>query len=204
VRGLPCVPSPRMVVSRNDGATSTGAGPRPQLAVGVGFVGVAPEPQLRIAATTAAGTEAATRRLVAMTDAALARDKTTELETRYRIEQERLALMTETIDSQLAVQQSQVDRLRAIADFQQNVVRSLEVRAGESGVVSDLTLHLGQYVLAGTILAKVLGRFYTAEHPAVTAGAPGAVAGAPPELRPRTAPIASRHASIRRQQSGTQ
>ena len=64
--------------------------------------------------------------------------------------------MTETIDSQLAVQRSQVDRLRAVADFQQNVLRSLQVRAGDSGVVSDMTLQLGQYVLGGTMLAKVV------------------------------------------------
>ncbi|HZI21061.1 MAG TPA: HlyD family efflux transporter periplasmic adaptor subunit [Gemmatimonadales bacterium] len=96
------------------------------------------------------------KRLIAANDAALARDKAAELETRFHIEQERLALMTETIDSQLAVQQSQVDRLRAIAEFQQNVLRSLLVRAGDSGVVSDLTLQLGQYVLAGTMLAKVV------------------------------------------------
>jgi multidrug resistance efflux pump len=94
--------------------------------------------------------------LIAANEAALAKDKAAELETRYRIEQERLALMTQTIDSQLAVQQSQVERLRAIAAFQQNVVRSLQVRAGDSGVVSDLTLQLGQYVLAGTLLAKVV------------------------------------------------
>jgi len=79
-----------------------------------------------------------------------------ELETRYGIEQQRLALMAETIDSQLAVQRSQVDRLRAVAEFQQNVLRSLQVRAGDSGVVSDLTLQLGQYVLGGTMLAKVV------------------------------------------------
>ncbi len=94
--------------------------------------------------------------LIAANDAALAKDKAAELETRYRIEQERLTLMTETIDSQLAVQRSQVERLRAIAAFQQNVVRSLKVRAGDSGVVSDLTLQLGQWVLAGTVLAKVV------------------------------------------------
>jgi multidrug resistance efflux pump len=94
--------------------------------------------------------------LIAANEAALAKDRAAELETRYRIEQERLALMTQTIDSQLAVQQSQVDRLRAIAAFQQHVVRSLAVRAGDSGVVSDLTLQLGQWVLAGTVLAKVV------------------------------------------------
>jgi len=89
-------------------------------------------------------------------EAALAKDKALELETRYSIEQQRLALMAETIDSQLAVQRSQVDRLRAVAEFQQNVLRSLQVRAGDSGVVSDLTLQLGQYVLGGTMLAKVV------------------------------------------------
>ena len=94
--------------------------------------------------------------LVAPNDAALAKDRAAEAETRYRVEQERLALMTQTLDSKIAVQRSQVDRLRAIASFQQNVVRSLEVRAGDSGVVSDLTLQLGQWVLAGTVLAKVV------------------------------------------------
>lgn len=94
--------------------------------------------------------------LVARNDAALAKDRAAEAETRYRVEQERLALMTQTLDAKIAVQRSQVDRLRAIAAFQQNVVRSLEVRAGDSGVVSDLTLQLGQWVLAGTVLAKVV------------------------------------------------
>jgi multidrug efflux pump subunit AcrA (membrane-fusion protein) len=89
-------------------------------------------------------------------EVALAKDKAAELATRYGIEQQRLQLMTETVDSQLAVQRSQVDRLRAVAEFQQNVLRSLRVRAGDSGVVSDLTLQLGQYVLAGTMLAKVV------------------------------------------------
>ena len=94
--------------------------------------------------------------LVARNDAALAKDRAAEAETRYRVEQERLTLMTQTLDSKIAVQRSQVDRLRDIAAFQQNVVRSLQVRAGDSGVVSDLTLQLGQWVLAGTVLAKVV------------------------------------------------
>lgn len=96
------------------------------------------------------------QQMIAVNEAALARDRAVEAETRLRIEQERLAMITETIDSKVAVQKSQVDRLRAIAAFQQNVVRSLEVPAGDSGVVSDLTLQLGQWVLAGTVLAKVV------------------------------------------------
>src|SRR5205807_8484754 len=64
--------------------------------------------------------------------------------------------MADTIDYQLAQHLSQVDRLRAVAECQQNVLRALQVRAGDSGVVSDLTLQLGQYVLGGTMLAKVV------------------------------------------------
>jgi HlyD family secretion protein len=96
------------------------------------------------------------QQMIAVNEAALAKDKAAEAETRLRLEQERLAMITQTIDSKVAVQKSQVDRLRAIAAFQQNVVRSLEVSAGDSGVVSDLTLQLGQWVLAGTVLAKVV------------------------------------------------
>jgi HlyD family secretion protein len=96
------------------------------------------------------------QQMMSINEAALAVDRAAEAETRFRIEQERLALMTQTMDSKVAVQQSQVDRLRAIAAFQQNVVQSLEVPAGDSGVVSDLTLQLGQWVVAGTVLAKVV------------------------------------------------
>src|SRR5712691_2768614 len=59
-----------MVVSRNVGTTSAGEGPAPQPVIGAGLVGDAPEPQLRIAATNAVLTEAASRHLVAVTDAA--------------------------------------------------------------------------------------------------------------------------------------
>ena len=94
--------------------------------------------------------------LMARNDAALAQDRATELETRYRVEQQRLGLMTSTIDSQVAVQVSQVQRLRAIASFQEARVRSLQVRAGDDGIVTDLNLQPGQWVTEGTILAKVI------------------------------------------------
>ncbi len=94
--------------------------------------------------------------LMARNDAALAQDRAAELETRYRVEQQRLDLMTSTIDSQVAVQASQIERLRAIALFQQGRVRSLQVRAGDPGIVTDLSLQPGQWVTEGTILAKVV------------------------------------------------
>lgn len=89
-------------------------------------------------------------------DSSLAQDRAVELETRYAIEQRRAGLFAAAADSQLAVQGAQVDRLEAIAAFQLGRVRSLQVRAGEAGVLQELPLQLGQWAVPGTILAKVV------------------------------------------------
>ena len=79
-----------------------------------------------------------------------------EMETRYRIEKDRLELMKANIDAQINVQAAQVEQLKAIAANQRNRLNSLEVRAPEGGVVQDLTLQLGQWVPEGTTLARVV------------------------------------------------
>ena len=79
-----------------------------------------------------------------------------ELSTRLRVEQQRLALITQSVDSQLAAQRRQIQRLQAIATFQQNRVQTLVVTAGEEGVLQDLTLQPGQWVNAGTTLGRVV------------------------------------------------
>ncbi|MDP9176992.1 MAG: HlyD family efflux transporter periplasmic adaptor subunit [Gemmatimonadota bacterium] len=79
-----------------------------------------------------------------------------ELSTRLRLEQQRLALITQSVDSQLSAQRRQIQRLQAIATFQQNRVQTLVVRAGEEGVLQDLTLQPGQWVNAGTTLGRVV------------------------------------------------
>ena len=79
-----------------------------------------------------------------------------ELKTRLRLEQQRLALLTESAESQMAAQRRQIQRLQAIASFQQNRVKTLVVRAGEEGVLQDLTLQPGQWVNAGTTLGRVV------------------------------------------------
>ena len=79
-----------------------------------------------------------------------------EFTTRLRVEQERLKLMEDAIDAQIATQASQVNQLRAIASNQQNRLLSLHVRAPDRGVLQDLTLQLGQWVPEGTTLAKVV------------------------------------------------
>jgi HlyD family secretion protein len=79
-----------------------------------------------------------------------------EFTTRLRVEQERLALMSQAIDSQIAVQAGQVQQLKAIAANQQTRLRSLQVRSPDDGVLQELTLELGQWVPEGTTLAKVV------------------------------------------------
>ncbi len=89
-------------------------------------------------------------------DVTLAHEKASELEARYDIEKQRLDLLTSTVDSQLAVQREQVVRLRAITAFRLSRLSSLQVRPGENGVLSELNLQPGQWVVPGTILAKVV------------------------------------------------
>lgn len=96
------------------------------------------------------------QKLIAEFEAVNQKAEAEELTTRYRIEQERLTLMRQSIDSQIAVQTAQVKQLRAIADNQQARLASLEVRAPEAGVLQDLVLQAGQYVQDGATLAKVV------------------------------------------------
>jgi HlyD family secretion protein len=79
-----------------------------------------------------------------------------ESSTRLAVEEKRLELMTRSVSAQLAVQQRQIERLQAIAAFQESRVQSLVVRAGEHGVLQELSLQPGQWVNGGSPLAKVV------------------------------------------------
>ena len=79
-----------------------------------------------------------------------------EAATRYRVEQERLQLQRNAIESPIAAQSGQVAQLQAIAARQQNRLAALSVKAPEGGVLQDLALQLGQWVPEGTTLAKVV------------------------------------------------
>jgi HlyD family secretion protein len=98
----------------------------------------------------------AKRRLISSFDAQNKHAQAEEFTTRLRVEQERLKLMEQAIDAQIATQASQVQQLKAIAANQQNRLQSLHVRAPDRGVLQDLTLQLGQWVPEGTTLAKVV------------------------------------------------
>jgi multidrug efflux pump subunit AcrA (membrane-fusion protein) len=80
-----------------------------------------------------------------------------ELETRFKIEQERIAENTNAVTTQLAVQQAKIDQMRTLAEVKHKQMDALKVRAGIAGVLQDLLgLQVGQRVTQGTILAKVV------------------------------------------------
>jgi len=79
-----------------------------------------------------------------------------ELTTRNNIEGERLDINQKAIESQLAQQQAKVDQMRVLAELKQKQLDALKVRAGIDGDLVDLPLQVGQHVLPGTELAKVI------------------------------------------------
>lgn len=82
--------------------------------------------------------------------------KAEELSIRNSLEGERLEINRKAIDSQLVEQQAKVDQMRALAELKQKQLAALKVRAGIEGVLVDLPLQVGQHVLPGTMLAKVI------------------------------------------------
>jgi multidrug resistance efflux pump len=104
----------------------------------------------------AAAETLATRNMIPANELSRTRENAQQLATRIEVEDARLTLITEAADSQLALQRAQVERMRAIAEFQQQRVRSMVVTAGAEGVVQDLDLQPGQWVVSGTTLARVV------------------------------------------------
>lgn len=98
----------------------------------------------------------AAKQLIAPNEASRARNHGEELATRYQVEQERLAVMTQAADSQLSLQQAQVDRLGDVNQFQRGRVRSMVVTAGASGTLQELPLEVGQWAQSGATLARIV------------------------------------------------
>ena len=102
-----------------------------------------------------AGAELLKQGLIIPLDQKQAQDRADALAERVRIEEERLKLLSATIEDQLRVQEEQVGRLRSIANFQHALKASMVVRAGIHGVLREVPLQSGQYATAGTTLARI-------------------------------------------------
>jgi multidrug efflux pump subunit AcrA (membrane-fusion protein) len=103
-----------------------------------------------------AAEELVAKQLISTNEAKSALDRVEEMETRYRVEEERLAVMVGAADSQLALQNAQVRRLGDVAQFQRGRVRSMKVLAGAHGILQELPLEVGQWAQSGATLARLV------------------------------------------------
>lgn len=94
--------------------------------------------------------------LVAQAELDRSRELAEELETRLRLERERLVVLASSVQEQIEAQQGQVGRLQAIVQFNTERLASLEVTAGVSGVLAELPVQEGEWVQAGGSLARVV------------------------------------------------
>jgi multidrug resistance efflux pump len=103
-----------------------------------------------------ASDELAEKGLIAEIEASRTRERAAELAKRREIEGRRVDVSTSTIAAQLAVQRAQIERLRAITEFREGHVQSMQVVAGAKGIVQEMPLEVGQWAAPGTTLAKVV------------------------------------------------
>jgi HlyD family secretion protein len=78
-----------------------------------------------------------------------------QLSARYAIARKQLASHAESMQSRIAVQESEVEQTRAIVHLKQRQVDELHVRAGFAGVLQVVPVEVGQQVAPGTNLARV-------------------------------------------------
>jgi multidrug resistance efflux pump len=95
------------------------------------------------------------QRLASRNEVAQATERATEQRARLASELGRLRVLDAAMSRQIALQRTEVQRARSIAEFQQARVRSMHVVAPEDGVLQTLPLELGQWVMSGHVLATV-------------------------------------------------
>jgi len=89
-------------------------------------------------------------------EARQAMEHAVELKDRLKFERQRLGVVAGSGKDQVAAQEAQIDRLKAVVAFRRKQVDSMKVRSVDKGVLSELPLELGQWVVPGQLLAKVV------------------------------------------------
>ena len=84
-----------------------------------------------------------------------ARDKSQSLAARLESETKRLELLSRGAKDLSAAERAQIERLRAIARFRRAELAALHVVAGARGVVHEMPIEPGQWVVPGAVIAKI-------------------------------------------------
>ena len=95
------------------------------------------------------------QQLASVNEVAQANERAAEQAARLAAERSRLQVMDGAMARQIALQRTEVQRARSIAEFQAARVASMHVRAPEDGVLQTLPLELGQWVVPGQVLATI-------------------------------------------------
>lgn len=77
------------------------------------------------------------------------------LATRHQLEQQRLAIVSKSVEAQLEAKQADVEQRRALYNLRRRQVQALRVRAGIAGILQQLPVEVGQQVTPGFNLARV-------------------------------------------------
>ena len=88
--------------------------------------------------------------------AQLSRAKADGLASQTAIEKKRVDAMAGSMQTQLAAQQAKIAQDQALYQLKQTQMNDLTVRAGYSGILTEVDVEVGQQVAAGTTLAKVV------------------------------------------------
>ncbi len=94
-------------------------------------------------------------KLVALADLDRMRGAAKELTDRVNVERQILEALRESLEARIEAQEQQIERLGSVVRFNQRRLASLEVQAGVSGVLAELTLEEGQWVQSGGSLARI-------------------------------------------------
>src|SRR5262249_13019722 len=83
-----------------------------------------------------------------------------QLANQVKAEEKRLAISSDSTEAQLAVQQAEIEKLRASLELKRRKLAALKVRAGVDGVLQQIgdreMLQGGQRVTPGATLAKIV------------------------------------------------
>lgn len=77
------------------------------------------------------------------------------LATRHQLEQQRLAIVSKSVEAQLEAKRAEVEQRRALYNLRRRQVQALRVRAGIAGILQQLPVEVGQQVTPGFNLARV-------------------------------------------------
>ncbi len=94
--------------------------------------------------------------LKATHEATISRASAEDWANKERIEKERLDIGVDQIEAQIAVQEAQIQQLRAMFELKKSQMAALHVKAGVRGVLQQIPVEVGQQVAAGANLARVV------------------------------------------------